>query len=317
MISVIVPVYKAEKYLHRCINSILAQTYTDFELILVDDGSPDNCGAICNEYAKKDGRIKVVHKENGGVTAARADGVRYSNGGWVTFVDADDTLPVDALNTYNENISEDVNIIRGPFNSFGPEEEREYRSMLLAYEEYRSETIKPKFIYTAPWGCLINRTLFNSFTFDIPRDLVFGEDMIMHIRLAFRNTKNVRIIPKKVYNYIQHNESCANTFKQSHDYTKYRYLYILESIPLGERNKYIFECINYRLSKMDLLRKYYVCKNIWKKDSYHKDLLDDIKRSNYKLKRLEKITVFFSDPITNSLYFLVRKFVTLVKLFLK
>ena len=70
MISVIVPVYKVEKYIHRCIDSILAQTFTDFELILVDDGSPDNCGAICDEYAAKDARIHVFHQENGGLSAA-------------------------------------------------------------------------------------------------------------------------------------------------------------------------------------------------------------------------------------------------------
>ena len=86
-ISVIVPVYKAEKYLPSCIDSILAQTFTDFELILVDDGSPDNCGAICDEYAQKDKRVKVIHKENGGVTAARADGVKISTGEFITFVD--------------------------------------------------------------------------------------------------------------------------------------------------------------------------------------------------------------------------------------
>ena len=76
-ISIIVPVYKVEPYIHKCVDSILAQTFTDFELILVDDGSPDNCGKICDEYAQKDGRIKVIHKENGGLSNARNAGIRY------------------------------------------------------------------------------------------------------------------------------------------------------------------------------------------------------------------------------------------------
>lgn len=92
MISVIVPVYKAEKYLHRCVDSILAQSYTDFELLLIDDGSPDNCGAICDEYAAKDSRVRVFHKDNGGVSSARNLGLNNARGEWITFIDADDYI---------------------------------------------------------------------------------------------------------------------------------------------------------------------------------------------------------------------------------
>ena len=91
-ISVIVPVYKVEPYLRRCVDSILAQTYTDFELILVDDGSPDNCGAICDEYAEKDSRVRVIHQENRGVSAARNLGVREALGKYIAFVDSDDAI---------------------------------------------------------------------------------------------------------------------------------------------------------------------------------------------------------------------------------
>lgn len=89
-ISVIVPVYNAQKYIHRCVDSILAQTFSDFELILVDDGSPDNCGAICDEYAAKDSRIRVIHQENGGVSKARNAALEIMNGEYVAFCDSDD-----------------------------------------------------------------------------------------------------------------------------------------------------------------------------------------------------------------------------------
>jgi len=93
-ISVIVPAYKVEPYLHRCVDSILAQTFTDFELILVDDGSPDNCGVICDEYAAKDARIHVIHQENGGLSAARNAGIDWafanSDSKWLSFIDSDD-----------------------------------------------------------------------------------------------------------------------------------------------------------------------------------------------------------------------------------
>ena len=89
-ISVIVPVYKVEAYLHRCVDSILAQTFKDFELILVDDGSPDNCGSICDEYAQKDRRVVVIHQTNNGVSSARNSGLERVNGKYVMFCDADD-----------------------------------------------------------------------------------------------------------------------------------------------------------------------------------------------------------------------------------
>ncbi len=91
-ISVIVPVYDVEEYLQVCIDSILAQTFKDFELILVDDGSPDNCGSICDEYAAKDSRIKVIHQENGGLSAARNAGLDIASGKYIYFVDSDDTV---------------------------------------------------------------------------------------------------------------------------------------------------------------------------------------------------------------------------------
>lgn len=94
-ISVVIPVYKAEADLPRCINSILSQSYSDFELILIDDGSPDNSGTICDQYAEKDHRIHVIHKKNAGVSAARNDGIAASTGKYITFIDSDDYIDAD------------------------------------------------------------------------------------------------------------------------------------------------------------------------------------------------------------------------------
>lgn len=104
MISVIVPVYKVEAYLDRCVQSILDQSYADFELVLVDDGSPDRSGAMCDEWAKKDSRIKVVHKENGGLSDARNAGFTASQGEWVTFVDSDDYIHRETLRVLYEAV---------------------------------------------------------------------------------------------------------------------------------------------------------------------------------------------------------------------
>ena len=90
MVSIIVPIYKVESYLPKCIDSILVQTYTDFELILVDDGSPDNCGIICDAYAEKDKRVRVIHQKNAGVSAARNAGIEAAKGEYISFIDGDD-----------------------------------------------------------------------------------------------------------------------------------------------------------------------------------------------------------------------------------
>lgn len=102
LISVIVPVYNVEQYLSKCVDSILGQTYTNLEVILVDDGSPDNCGRICDEYAAKDNRVKVIHKENGGLSDARNAAIEVAQGEFITFVDSDDFVSSDYVETLYE-----------------------------------------------------------------------------------------------------------------------------------------------------------------------------------------------------------------------
>ena len=114
LISIIVPIYNVEKYLKKCIDSIINQTYKNLEIILVDDGSPDNCGKICDEYAKKDNRIKVIHKENGGVSSARNVGVENATGEYIGFVDSDDYIEKDMYEVLINNLKKenaDISII--------------------------------------------------------------------------------------------------------------------------------------------------------------------------------------------------------------
>ena len=118
-LSIIVPVYKVRRYLQRCIESILQQTYTDYELILVDDGSPDNCGAICDRYAQECDKVKVIHKKNGGLSSARNAGLAVARGEYITFVDGDDAV---ASGTYYYNMhillsNPDIDILEYPINT--------------------------------------------------------------------------------------------------------------------------------------------------------------------------------------------------------
>lgn len=111
LVSIIVPVYKVEQYLKRCMDSVLNQTYKNIEIILVNDGSPDNCPALCDEYAKIDSRVRVIHKENGGLSSARNVALDSVKGDYIFFVDSDDWLALDTLEVLNEYLEKDYDMI--------------------------------------------------------------------------------------------------------------------------------------------------------------------------------------------------------------
>ena len=156
-ISVIVPVYKAEKFLNRCVESILAQTFTDFELILVDDGSPDACGKICDEYAKMDERVTVIHKVNGGVSSARNEGINIAKGDYLCFADSDDFVESDWLTNLYNAISQGFDLVSSAFK--------------MVYKDYeKTEIISP----------MVNGTIKieENNRFDKIFNLVFGEEKL-------------------------------------------------------------------------------------------------------------------------------------------
>ncbi len=288
-ISVIVPVYKVEKYLQACISSILSQSFTEFELILVDDGSPDSSGAICEKYACKDSRIKVLHTENGGVTAARKCGLDIAQGDYITFVDSDDTLPVTALeDLWNEIRNGEYDIVIGRFDR------KMYPTASLSASKYQSLSVSGKIIHTAPWARLISVRLFDENTLDIPRTIVKGEDMLMNIRLAFKNRKPVRLLSKQVYNYILHPESCTKTFNRSIEYESFYHSYRNASIPTEFRSMFIYETIESRVKGIEDV--YSHCKkNTWTDTDFFRQLMDDIKLSKYPLSKLKKFKLYTSN----------------------
>lgn len=133
VISVIIPVYKAEKYLSRCIASLLAQSFTAFELLLIDDGSPDNSGKICHDWAERDCRIRVLHQTNAGVSAARNKGLDEAKGEYIVFVDSDDYVGTDYLkHLYEERpLNLDSIVVQG-FTVVSEQADRQYKSPMRA-----------------------------------------------------------------------------------------------------------------------------------------------------------------------------------------
>lgn len=217
-ISVIVPVYKAEKYLHRCVDSILAQTFTDFELILVNDGSPDQSGIICDELAKKDSRIKVIHKKNGGSNSARRDGFINSIGKYLVYLDSDDTLTNGALSILYNNIIKGYDVVKGGIVKVNQKDE------IISTEKFKfsqgviegTENIIKKIFNgdIAPYLCgsIYKRELFAAEIFDKSSEarISFGEDWLTNLLVADKTDK-ILCIKDIIYNYFVNNESITNS----------------------------------------------------------------------------------------------------------
>lgn len=219
--SIIVPVYNVEKYLNRCIDSILSQSFKDFEVLLIDDGSTDKSGEICDEYAQKDERIRVFHKENGGVSSARNLGLDNARGEWIAFCDSDDDLRIDALNIYNDASNQS----NGDLLVFGHDVLTEDGSVLCRTEYKADSMISSDYIKrilrykteSSPWGKLYRTSLTKSLTFN--ENLKIGEDLLFNIEYALK-CKSVVIFQGAVYNYYIHPVSALNNPNIINEYKK-------------------------------------------------------------------------------------------------
>lgn len=301
LIGVIVPVYKVEKYIAECIESILAQTYTKFRLILVDDGSPDNAGKICDEYAKKDSRITVIHQENAGVTRARARGVEEAEDcEWITFVDGDDTIS-------KNHIEEFYNVIEERYDIVINEDHIQIKQIPI--EEYRHIIISAAFKFNiAPWNKLFRKQLFTKHTFDIPREIVVGEDLIMNLRLSFSSIKdNIAVINKDTYNYRCNSESISHSYKRT---PEYEYLFnniVITSIPEGQISTYITDTIKNRLINFRRFWGYSYNAKGMKSSPFYQELKKDIIRTNFKLPIIDRIIFNYTNIVIRFIAINIKK----------
>ena len=205
-LSVIVPVYQVADTLHRCVDSIVSQTFSDWELILVDDGSPDDCGKICDEYAAKDTRIKVIHKTNGGLSDARNAGLQIAQGEFVTFVDSDDYIRQDTYEQVMEYAKDDneVDIIEYPIIVHaGHRSQTELRFEEVVYHDSRSYWLNSK-AYTHSYACnkVYKRHLFHNTEF--PKGYKF-EDVWMLPQLL-HHEPIVMTVSRGLYYYCWNTE---------------------------------------------------------------------------------------------------------------
>lgn len=205
LITIIIPVYKVEEYIHKCVNSVLNQTYNNLEIFLVDDGSPDNCGEICEDYSKKDHRIKVIHKNNGGLSDARNVAIDIANGEYITFVDSDDYVSKDYIEVLYELIEKyQCKISVSAFLKF--KEDYQFidkneiiKENLFSCEDAIKEMFYQRKFDTSAWAKLYHKSLFSD-GIRYPKGLLY-EDLATTYKLFLKSDK-IAFSNKKTYFYL-------------------------------------------------------------------------------------------------------------------
>lgn len=227
LISIIVPIYNSEKTLNRCINSILEQTYNDWELLLIDDGSIDHSGELCDQYAAKDQRIKVFHKKNGGVSSARNYGLDKAFGEWINFVDADDWIDSNCFETCIDGIKEETDLVM--FSCKWAEDCR--LPDISCKKQADFQKILPLFIdkitFVTPWCKLFRRSIIEDKHLRFDLSLSSGEDTLFSMEYL-KNVKNMNLLSVETYHYDISQNSDSLSKKVSVAWNGYAYF--LESI---------------------------------------------------------------------------------------
>jgi len=211
-ISVIVPIFKVEKYLDRCVSSILNQTFKDYELILVDDGSPDNCGKMCDVYAAADPRIKVIHKENGGLADARNAGIDIAKGEYLAFVDSDDYIDLSFLEVmYNAVKSTGCMMAICNIEEF--HEDGKHKSLYVASSSVKvlnGEEMYETLAQPAAWNKFYHRNIFDNIRY--PKGRLFEDCFIYHLILE-KLDKLVYVGKTLYYYYIRSDSIMHDEYK--------------------------------------------------------------------------------------------------------
>lgn len=285
LISVVVPIYNVEEQLPTCIESLIAQTYTNIEILLVNDGSKDNCYKICGEYEKKDKRIKVINKENGGLSDARNKGIESANGSYICFIDADDYIEKNFIQElYNMCIFNNVSIAQCTFNFCidGKREDniKEIKYITISSREMLDNTYK-KYHPNNISACnkLFKIELFDDIRFPVGK---IHEDEFTVYKLIYKASQ-AAITNQKLYNYVKREGSITQT---SFNIKRLNYLEALEErMEFFEKNKEK-DLYNKTLEKYseNIIIMYHKCKkNIKNSKDIQKDLIHKYRRSAKKI----------------------------------
>lgn len=297
LISIVVPVYNVEKYLNRCVESLLSQTYENLEIILVDDGATDNSGKLCDEYLIKDKRVKVIHKENGGLSDARNVGLENSNGKYIAFIDSDDYIGKDFVKVlYNMCTENNANIAQCSYeivrdtqkDSTSNKVENKNNIVNMSGTNAIYNIFGEKYVeYTVAWNKLYEKSLFNNIKY--PKGKLHEDEATTY--KLFYEAKNVAVTNQKLYYYYIRANSITNK-----KYTLKRLDYIEE---LEEQLKFfkdkneniLYNEVYYRYAR-SLIQAYFRCKrNIEDSSNIQIDLMKKYKESVKELINIKEITL--------------------------
>lgn len=316
-VSIIIPVYKAELYLKDCVRSILAQNYRDFELILVDDGSPDKSGELCDMFAKEDERVRVLHKKNGGATSARKMGVENAKGKWILFSDADDTMPKESiydLLLHDDGISD---IIAGTilYKSRKRIIRTETASDSIGMDEY-IHLLLNRGTYYGPCAKLIRRDLFDGLGWNDDPRVFQNEDLLMLVQLASKSTRNVSICNEHVHYICEDKVGSISTKHMSYEGWKLLFQDLRSIIiPLSNKNTYLFsDYVNYTLWTIyDCLLTQAI--NV-PQDAYVLSLIKDSKKADVSDKN-KNVLLYLVNPVQRKIFCVYRNLRMSLKYMLK
>lgn len=212
-ITVVVPVYKVEKYIHRCVESILSQTFSDFDLVLVDDGSPDNCGRICDEYARTDTRIHTLHRSNGGLSAARNTGIKWalsnSHSEWITFIDSDDWIHPKYLESLFAAVNEsELSVAIGNYEATEGDnpavDDKKLNAVMVVPENLYCDN---NILFTTAWGKLYKKEEFREIKYPFGK---LHEDEFTTWKILFKYSE-IAVIHQPLYAYFINNEGIVRS----------------------------------------------------------------------------------------------------------
>lgn len=276
-ISVIIPAYNAAPFIERCIRSVLVQTFQDFEIIIVDDGSKDTTVSICKHLQECDTRIRLFSKENGGANSARHFGVMQAKGDYIRFSDADDTMPPKSLALLIEKATtHQLDITQGAST---------YKTICgkVSYSKYAEEGVFDKIVFiqklfmgqshAGPHCSLYKKNLFNEDTFNLDREVILKEDLYMNICLGISAQRIGLFNDILIYEYWQNNESLTHTYK----HTSIRPIKILyDQIEIVLRKARIYDLLAQEMyiSKIwqissSCFQNSTFCKDVWVQQTFH------------------------------------------------
>lgn len=303
LVSIIVPIYNSNKYIKRCIDSIINQKYKNIEILLIDDGSTDNSLELCNEYKGKDSRVSIISRKNMGVSFTRNEGIEKARGNYILFVDADDFLNYDCISFLMEN-NENYDVISFNYNIFSDNQTSKGINDFIS-NGFKYDLNSKNGIKGYVWNKLYKKDIIGKIRFDC--SIKICEDLLFNYEICF-STENIlyKYFDKPLYNYYLNNESVSNTnfykdLTKFNAYEKIINLFEKKDIDISNQKKidYILAINDYRFfNKKNIdFEKVKIIKNISK--NYCKELR--------KTNNLFVILKIFCSNYLNFIYFYVRK----------